>query len=254
MRKLIQAILIVLLSLAASVAFAASDTKEQALAILKSMTDYVSGQQGISLTFDSSIEVITPELEKIQFTNSGSAQLVRPAMLKASRTNGYNDVSLYFDGKTVSIHGKHTNSYAQFAAEGTIDQLLHAMREGEGIALPGADLLVTDSFATLSADILEAKYLGRGFVGQRECEHLAFRNFDTDWQLWVEAGDAPIPRKMVITSKTINGAPQYTLQVTGWESGIELGTDLFLFEIPAGAVQIGRDELVIFDELPAPQQ
>ena len=55
--------------------------------------------------------------------------------------------------------------------------------------------------------------MGRGVIDGIECEHLAFRNVDTDWQLWVEVGDPPIPRKMVITSKTTNSAPQYTLRV-----------------------------------------
>ena len=68
---------------------------------------------------------------------------------------------------------------------------------------------------------MEAKHIGRGVIDGVECEHLAFRNFDTDWQLWVEVGDKPIPRKMVITSKTMNNAPQYTLRVKSWKTGVE---------------------------------
>jgi hypothetical protein len=46
------------------------------------------------------------------------------------------------------------------------------------------------------AGVREAKYIGRGIIDRRECEHLAFRNHDTDWQLWVEVGEKPIPRKL----------------------------------------------------------
>src|SRR5262245_48914833 len=60
--------------------------------ILKSMADYVSAQKTLSLTFDSDIEVITQELEKIQFTNSGRVLLSRPDKLRASRRGGYADV------------------------------------------------------------------------------------------------------------------------------------------------------------------
>ena len=45
------------------------------------------------------------------------------------------------------------------------------------------------------------------------CDHLAFRNLDTDWQIWVESGERPLPRKYVITSKTVAAAPQYTLRL-----------------------------------------
>ena len=75
--------------------------ESDARSILKAMSDYVSSQNTIQLTFDSDIEVITPELEKIQFTNSGEALLSRPDKLRAHRIGGYSDVALVFDGKTV---------------------------------------------------------------------------------------------------------------------------------------------------------
>jgi hypothetical protein len=83
-----------------------------------------------------------------------------------------------------------------------------------------------------------------------ECEHLAFRTFDTDWQLWVEAGKKPIPRKMVITSKTLNSAPQYTLCVKSWKAGDEPAQDAFPFTPPAGAEKLHAHALIDLDELP----
>jgi len=221
-----------------------------AKSILKAMSDYVSSQKTIELTFDSDIEVITPELEKIQFTNSGEALLSRPDKLRAHRVGGYADVALFFDGKTVSVFGKHVNGYAQFDAPGTVDQLIEALRAGHGVALPGADLLLSRSYEVLVAGVQEAKHIGRGVIDGRECEHLAFRNADTDWQLWVEVGERPIPRKLVITSKTVNSAPQYTLRVKGWKTGVEPAADAFTFQPPAGATKLGPDALVELDELP----
>jgi hypothetical protein len=218
--------------------------------ILKAMSDYLSSQQTIQLSFDSDIEVITPQLEKIQFTNSGRALLSRPNKLHAHRLGGYSDVKLFFDGKTVSVYGRHSNSYAQFEGPASVDQLLDALHAGHGVALPGADLLLTNPYEALSADIMEAKHIGRGVIDGRVCEHLAFRNFDTDWQLWVEVGEKPIPRKMVITSKTLNSAPQYTLRITDWKTDVEPDPDTFSFTVPAGAQLLDPDALIDFDELP----
>jgi len=100
------------------------------------------------------------------------------------------------------------------------------------------------------AGIKEAKHMGRGVIDGRECEHLAFRNFDTDWQLWVEVGERPIPRKMVITSKTLNNAPQYTLRVKTWKTDVQPAPDAFTFVPPAGAKQLSSDALIELDELP----
>ena len=221
-----------------------------AKAILKAMSDYVGSQETIELTFDSAIEIITPQLEKIQFTNSGGALLRRPDKLHAHRVGGYADVEMFYDGKTTSVYGRHVNGYAQFEAPGSVDDLIHALREGHGIALPGADLLLTNSYAVLAEDIQEAKHIGRGVIGGVECEHLAFRNFDTDWQLWVEVGANPIPRKMIVTSKTMNSAPHYTLQVKEWKTGVTPADDAFTFSPPAGASTLSPEALVELDELP----
>ena len=221
-----------------------------AKSILKAMSDYVGSQQTIGLTFDSDIEVITPQLEKIQYSNSGKALLSRPDKLHAHRVSGHADVELFYNGRTVSIYGKSINGYTQTDAPDTLDKLIEALRAGHGVALPGADLLITNAYEVLVADVMEARYLGRAIIDGRECEHLAFRNFDTDWQLWVEAGERPIPRKMVITSKTINSAPQYTLRVKSWETGVNPAPDAFTFVPPAGAEKLGPDALIELDELP----
>ena len=223
---------------------------DRAKAILKAMSDYVASQATISLTFDTDIEVITPELEKIQFTNSGTVSLRRPDKLVASRTGGYADVELVFDGKTLSALGKNINAYTQIDAPGTVDQLIEKLRGNFGFALPAADLLLSPPYEDLIADVIEAKHVGSGVIDGIECEHLAFRNPETDWQLWVEIGDHPIPRKYVITSKTVTGAPQYTLRIKDWKSGEQAAGDTFSFTPPQGATKVGPEAFSSLDELP----
>ena len=49
------------------------------------MTDYVASQKVISATYDSDIEVITNDLQKIQFASSGQMLLSRPDKARVSR-------------------------------------------------------------------------------------------------------------------------------------------------------------------------
>lgn len=234
----------------AMVPLSAQCQENEAQSILKTMSDYIGSQEAIELTFNSDIEIITPQLEKIQFTSSGTAVLSRPNKLFAHRISAHADVKLFFDGKTISVYENMENGYVQIDAPDSIDQLVREMREGEGIAMPAADLLLTNAYDVLVADMMEAKYIGRGVIDGRECEHLAFRNFDTDWQLWVQAGDTPIPCKMVITSKTLNSAPQYTMHVKSWKSVAKPEHDIFIFTPPDGAEELNHDALIRFDELP----
>ena len=223
---------------------------DDAAQILKAMSDYVGSQKNISLTFDSDIEVVTHEMEKIQFTSSGKVLLSRPDKVRASRTGGYADFEIDYDGKTVTALGKNINAYAQTEFSGSVDQLVAKMRSMDLMTAPGADILGTHIYDDLMADVIVAKHIGRGVIDGVECEHLAFRDLNVDWQLWVEVGDRPIPRKYVITSKAVGAAPQYTLRIKEWKTDAPIGADAFVFTPPAGANKVALDALANIDEVP----
>jgi hypothetical protein len=226
---------------------------DDSASLLKAMADYTAAQKSITATFDSDIEVITPELQKIQFASSGQLRLTRPDKLRVKRTGGYADVDLVYDGKTVSLYGNNAKAYVQADAPGTIDQLVDAIQTKTGAAMPGTDLLLSNSFDALTSDVIEAHHVGQGVVDGVECEHLAFRGHDTDWQIWIQTGAQPIPRKYVITSKTLAGAPQYTLRIKDWKTDAIADADAFVFKPPEGATKVGLDSdvMIEFDEVPA---
>ncbi len=238
------------ISIALGAVPAARAQNDDAAKILKAMSDYVTSQKTISLKFDSSIEVITPELQKIQFNSSGNLLLSRPNKLRATRIGGYADVEFVFDGKTFTVDDKAHKAYAQAASSSSVDQLVDKLRTEYGVEAPGADLLVSDVYKQMMAGVLDAKHIGRAVVDGVECDHLAFRNHDTDWQIWVEVGANPIPRKYVITSKTVAGAPQYTLLVRDWKADVSPGADAFAFKVPADAKKVAFKELGDVDAVP----
>jgi hypothetical protein len=234
------------LALAGAAAPARADDAKD---ILKGMSDFLASQKSFSLGFDSSIEVITPSLEKIQFNNSGTLLLQRPNGIHVTRTGGYADVELFSDGKTATIYGKNLKKFVQMDAPGSVDQLIEALR-GKGMALPGADLLLGEVYKTLSDDLLEAKHIGLGVINGVECEHLAFRQKETDWQLWVQTGAKPVPCKMVITSKTVGGSPEYTLVIKDWKADAPADATAFTFKPPEGVTKAEPAALADLDELP----
>jgi hypothetical protein len=237
----------VLLLAAASAARADDSTT-----ILKSMTDYLGSQKSLSASFESDIEVMTPEMEKIQFASSGQMKLSRPDRLRVRRTGGYADVELVYDGKTISVYGNNAKSYVQADLPGTVDKMIDTIQSRSGVGLPGADLLLSDAFEGLMASVVDGRHIGLGVVDGVECEHLAFRDSDTDWQIWIESGATPVPRKYVITSKTLAGAPQYTLRIRDWKTDAFADADTFVFKAPAGATKIDLESAAMaeFDELP----
>jgi hypothetical protein len=216
--------------------------------LLKGMADYIASQKNLAVTFDSDIEVITNNLQKIQFTSSGQVQLSRPDKLRATRTGGYRDVEIVFDGKTLTVNNKDGKDYAQIDANGTADQLIDVLRNEHGVVAPGADILLPNVFEVMMADVIEAAVIGKGVIDGVECDHLAFRNVDTDWQIWIESGTKPIPRKYVITSKGIGEAPQYTLRIKEWKT--DVAADAFAFKPDPSFKKIALGDLSDIDEVP----
>jgi hypothetical protein len=228
----------------------ASAQADDAERILKAMSDYLISQKAMLVSFDTDIEVITPDLQKIQFASSGKLLLSRPDKLRFSRTGGYADIDVTFDGKTLTVYGKNLQSYAQFESPGTVDQIIGRLRDDHNVGAPGADFLLSSVYDELIEDVIEAKYIGRGVIDGIECEHLAFRNADTDWQIWIELGERPVPRKYVITSKAVAGAPQYTLRITDWASNVAILAESFEFEPPQGAMRVPLEAMASIDEVP----
>jgi hypothetical protein len=83
-----------------------------------------------------------------------------------------------------------------------------------------------------------------------ECEHLAFRNNDVDWQIWIQLGSRPIPRQYVITNKAVAAAPQYTLRIKEWKTDVQVPADAFAFKPPADAKKVDIKALSGIDEVP----
>jgi hypothetical protein len=238
---------VIVLTAAAPVAWGEEDS---ARSILRGMADYVKNQGNLSVKYDSEIEVVTPAVEKIQFSASGDVILSRPDKFRISRTGGYADVELVSDGSTMTVLDRDGKRFAQVPTPGSFDQVVDRLRSEFLIEIPGADLLLSKPYEELTAGVLEAKHIGRGVVDGVECEHLAFRNFDTDWQIWVEVGERPVPRKYIITSKTVAAAPQYTLRLKDWKTAVDPLADAFTFKPPAGSSGVEITALTNIDEIP----
>jgi hypothetical protein len=179
-------------------------------------------------------------------------KLSRPDKLRLHRTGGYSDVDLVYDGNTISLYGNNAKVFVQAEMPGTVDQMIDALQSRSGLGMPGADLLLSNAFDQLMATATDGKHVGVGVIDGVECEHLAFRGPDTDWQIWIETGAKPVPRKYVITSKTLAGAPQYTLRMKDWKTDAFTDADTFVFKPPAGGTKVDLDSGVVteFDEIP----
>lgn len=241
--------LVTVLALALGTSVGQAETpSEAAHAALKRMTDYVSGLSAVSFDFSVELEAVTTEGIKLQFPASGQVLLKRPGQFRFSRTGAYSDILLISDGKTLTLFGRRANAYAQKTAPESLDAFINKAHE-QGIEMPGADLLLTNVHEELTGPVTTAMYLGSGPVDGVECEHLAFRTAEIDWQIWIAAGDKPFPCRYVVTSKWITGAPQYQLRISNWNDSPEIAANAFEFQPTGDARKVELTEIGPLDIL-----
>lgn len=219
--------------------------------LVKSMSDYLAAQKTISFDMQSTLDVVTTDGQRLGIASTGAVELVRPDKIRAERKGGFADVEVVYDGKTLSILGKNLNAYTQIPLTGDIDQLVAELRDKHGRPLPGADLLMSDSYKQIMAEVTDLKYLGPGVILGQLCEHVALRAADVDLQLWIAEGDAPYPCRYTITSRTVPGQPQYSVDFWNWKASAEAGSGNFTFTPPAGAQMVEPAKLADTDELPS---
>ena len=207
-------------------------------AVLRSMTSYLSGLRQFSVTTETTLEMVTTEGQKIQFTAPASMTVARPNKLVAQRRGDIVDQMMYYDGKSLTLYNPSTRHYATVPAPATLDAMLELAYERLDLVAPGADLIDTRSYAQLMQDVQSGVYLGTAVVAGQRCHHLAYRAIEVDWQLWVREGAQPAPCRYVITSKTVAGAPQFAVQVLKWDTSPDVSEARFRFVAPKGAKAI----------------
>jgi hypothetical protein len=217
--------------------------------LLKNMSDYLASQNDLSFEYDAIFEIVTKDEQKLALVSSGSVTLKRPDKIHTTRSGGFADVEMSFDGKTLTLLGKNLNIYSQIDVPGTVDHLVDELRTTYNRPLPAADLLLANSYDSLMLDVVDIKDLGSGVIGGVECDYLAFRNKEVDWQIWIAQGERPYPCRYTITSKLINGGPQYTIQTRNWKTGDVATTD-FSFKNTTKAKKVELKNLKGTDDLP----
>jgi len=238
--------LIILFGASASVSADEADARR----ILKAMSDYMAAQNAISFEFDAALEVVTHDEQKLALASSGTVALNRPDKIRVTRAGGFADVVMSFDGKKLTLLGKRHNLYTQLDVPGTLDHLVDELKDTYHRPLPAADLLLTNSYDAMMAEVVDVKDLGSGVIGGVECDYLAFRTNDVDWQIWIAQGKRPYPYRYVITSKLVSGGPQYTIQTRNWKAGGEVAATDYHFKNPTQAKKVELKDLKGADDLP----
>ena len=211
--------------------------------VLAAMSAYLGGLRSFSVDYAAADEVVTTDGQRLQFLHSGALLVQRPDRLHALRRGAAGTAEMILDGQHLILFGRDANAYVRLPAT-TIAAAVDAVQR-LGFDAPGADLLADRPLDSATTDIATGVHVGMTFIDGVEVHQLAFRGVEVDWQLWVTAGDQSLPLRYVITSKTVAGSPQYTLQLRNWNVGPAADPARFVFAPPAGARQLDPSSVTV---------
>ncbi|HEY2050503.1 MAG TPA: DUF2092 domain-containing protein [Caulobacteraceae bacterium] len=200
-----------------------------AIEALRKMSAYLQTLPGFELQSDASLDVVTAEGQKIQLDGVVRYKVRRPDAFVISMDSDVKKRTFYYDGKQFTVYAPELGYYATSAAPATIHQTLDMIWEKFGISLPLEDLFRWSDAGSARVDtVREAFSLGPATIGGVKTDQYAFREGDIDWQIWIERGDKPLPRKMVIVDRTDPADPAYIARLT-WNVSPSLSADDFAF-------------------------
>lgn len=226
----------------------------EAMAILNRMAEYVAQAERFSVTIQANYDVVQELGQKIEFGERRTVMLSRPDRLRIESELSDGDQRLVvFDGKDISVLDARENIYAQVEKAGSVDEAIRYLIQNLQIRIPLALMLVTSLPTELDRRIQALDYVEQNTLTEVPTDHLAGRTEEVDFQVWIPRGGEPLPRRIVLTYKHLEGEPQFRAVFSNWNLTPEFSESQFAFSPPQGAeriaflVRVRKEDTVLED-------
>lgn len=209
----------------------------EATGALDKMGAYLRTLTTYEVKVDSTFEEVYDNGQKLQFLQQTRYLVGGPDKIYVANRTVAKDTRYYYDGKTLSIFSPRKGFYTQADYAGNIDTLLQKAYEDYGVDLPLEDLFRWGSKSATNVPPREGFKVGDEIIGPWLTTHYAFRQAGADYQVWIDQGDKPLPRKIVITNTEDPAQPQYVAYLR-WNLEPKIEANQFTFTPGTGATRI----------------
>jgi hypothetical protein len=197
---------------------------------LQRMSQYLSTLRAFDLKADTIRDVVTAEGQRIQLAGVSRYIVRAPNAFQVDISTDLKERRFYYDGQRFTVFAPKLGYYASAPAPPTIRGALEALYDRFGIVLPLEDLFRwNESKDDRSAELKSAFLVGPGTVDGVVTDHYAFRQAEKDWEIWIDRGARPLPRKLVIVDRSDPAAPGYSARMT-WNTAPSLSDVDFAFK------------------------
>lgn len=211
---------------------------QRALDRLKQMSVTLASARSFSYHSRSMAEVPATTGQHLTFFTHADVDVQRPNKLRAKVAGDVPRFQLTYDGSKVWALDPEKNLYAVAEVPATIDGTLKFLMDRSGIHFPASDVLFSDPYAVMAKDVNSAFIVGPSEVDGFRCDHLAFMGPGVNWEIWIDSGKTPLPRRLAVTYKEVTNFPRFLLEFSHWNLKPKLPAGNFVCKKPANARQI----------------
>jgi hypothetical protein len=208
-----------------------------AVTALKDMGTFLREQKNFTVRTRSTTEQVLEDGQKVQLIAYGKLEVDRPNHLRADLISDRRHRQYIYDGKTFTLNGPRVGYYATVAAPPTIGELVTAIEDKYGLEMPLVDLFLWGTDKSALGELTSATFIGRSRIEGVETDHYAFRQAGLDWQIWIDHGDKPVPRRLVLTTTDDPERPQHVIDMT-WTLDAKHDPARFTFVPPKDSIKI----------------
>ena len=204
----------------------------EALAVLDKMGAHLRTLKQFKLVSTATTEDVYENGQKLQFLQRATYTYGGPQALQVKIETDRQNREVFYNGKTVTVAAPRAGKYLELPATGTVGDVLTRAFDDWGLEFPVQDLFRWGDASATAQRPREGFKVGTATIGDNLTDHYAFRQAGVDWQLWVDQGDKPLPRKMVITNTDDAAQPEYVAYFT-WDTAPTIAPGTFDFK-PSG--------------------
>jgi hypothetical protein len=223
------------------------DAKAQAA--LQKMSSYLRSLAAFRVQAETTDEDVLEDGQKIQYSGTADILASTPSHLRAEVLSDRSHRILYYDGKTLTLFAPRVGYYASINAPPTIAQLAKTLDNEYELSIPLEDLFLWGTAGWSSEGVTSVMDVGPSLVNGTTCEQYAVRQKDIDWQIWVQLGAYPLPRKIVISTRTDEERPEHTVVYT-WDLAPSFNEAAFTFTPPQGVHRVPLAKTALASDAP----
>ena len=168
----------------------------EAARILQEMSAFLAAKKQFAFKADVSFEDVLANGQALLYDATVQAAVKRPNRLYAEYTDDEVDKHLWYDGKRVTMMNSRKKVYTDVTVPATIDEALDHLMAEYDMSLPLAELAYSNVYDATIADVTQGTYEGIYTIQGTKCHHLAFSQQLIDWQIWIDTGGRPVPRRI----------------------------------------------------------